>query len=206
MIICPWCGTNYLTFQSNCRNCGGSLQAVEERITSSVPTEDLPTPPSAPRPISERYTWRLLSADGWSITALVFGVLGVVFSLLGAGLITGIVTALVGIPFLLLGAAFLGIGGWVFIWRYQEAQQVVNVLREGEAARGRVVEIQEDHSVSVNGRYLWVIRYQFQANGQDHEGKVTTLNQPGEQLQAGKAVCVLYSPTAPKWSSIYPHP
>jgi hypothetical protein len=206
MIICPWCGTNYRTFQSNCKNCGGALQAVEERSTSSAPTEDLPTPPSAPRPISNRYIWRLLSADGWSITALVFGVLGVVFSLLGEGLITGTITAFVGIPFLLLGVAFLGIGGWVFMWRYQEAQQVVNVLREGEATLGRVVEIREAHSVSVNGRYPWVIRYQFQANGQDHEGKVTTLNQPGEKLQGGRAVCVLYSPTAPKWSSIYPHP
>jgi hypothetical protein len=60
--------------------------------------------------------------------------------------------------------------------------------------------------VSVNGQYPWVIRYQFEANGQDHEGKVTTLNLPGQQLQAGRAVCVLYLPTAPKWSSIYPHP
>jgi hypothetical protein len=206
MIICPWCGTNYLTFQSNCKNCGGALQVVEERSTSSAPTDDLPTPPSAPRPISGSYTWRLLAADGWSITALVFGVLGVVFSLLGEGLIIGIITAFVGIPFLLLGVAFLGIGGWVFIWRYQEAQHVVNVLREGEATLGRVVEVQEDRSVSVNGRYPWVIRHQFQANGQDHEGKVTTLNQPGEKLQGGRSVCVLYSPTAPKWSSIYPHP
>jgi Protein of unknown function (DUF3592) len=206
MIICPWCGTNYLTFQSNCKNCGGALQAVEEKITSSIPTEDLPTPPSAPRPISERYVWRLLSTDGLWITAFVLGLLGVVFSLVGAGLTIGIITAFIGIPFLSLGVAFLGIGGWVFIWRYQEAQKVVDVLRAGEATSGRIVDIQEDYSVSVDGRYPWVIRYQFQANGQDHEGKVTTLNQPGQQLQAGKAVCVLYLPTAPKWSSIYPHP
>jgi hypothetical protein len=206
VIICPWCGTNYLTFQSNCKNCGGALQAVEESITSSVPTENLPTPPSAPRPISERYIWRLLSADGLWITALVLGLLGVVFSQLGAGLTIGIITGFVGIPFLLLGVALLGAGGGVFIWRYQEAQKVVDVLREGEATRGQIVEIQEDYSVSINGRNPWVIRYQFQANGQDHEGKVTTLNQPGQQLQAGKAVCVLYLPTAPKWSSIYPHP
>jgi hypothetical protein len=206
MIICPWCGTNYLTFQSNCKNCGGALQAVEENITSSVPTENLPTPPSAPRSISERYVWRLLSADGLWITALVLGLLGVVFSQLGAGLVIGIITGFVGIPILLLGVALLGMGGWVFIWRYQESQKVVDVLREGEATRGQIVEIQQDHSVSVNGQYPWVIRYQFEANGQDHEGKVTTLNQPGQRLQAGRAVCVLYLPTAPKWSSIYPHP
>ncbi len=205
-IICPWCGTNYLAFQSNCENCGGPLQAVEETITSTIPTENLSTPPSAPRAISERYVWRLLSTDGGSIAAFVFGLLGVIFSMVGAGLTLAIITAFVGIPFLLLGVAFLGIGGWVLIGRYQEAQNVVKVLREGEAARGQIVEIQENYSVRINGRHPWVIRYQFQANGQSHEGKVTTLNQPGQQLQAGKAVCILYLPTAPKWNSIYPHP
>jgi hypothetical protein len=206
MIICPWCGTEYLTFQSNCKNCGGLLQAVEGTIGLSDPTENIPTPPSAPRPISERYVWRLLSTDGWSIAAFVFGLLGVVFSLVGAGLTSGIITAFVGKPFLLLGVAFLGISGWVFIWRYQEAQKVVNVLREGEATRGKIVEVQENYYTRINGRYPWVIRYQFQANGQSYEGKVTTLNQPGQQLQTGKAVYVLYLPTAPKWNSIYPHP
>ena len=206
MITCPWCGTNYLTFQPNCKNCGGTLQVVDEKIITSVPTENLTTPPSAPRPISKRYVWRLLSTDGWSIGAFVFGLLGVIFSLVGAGLTIGIITAFVGLPFLLVGVTFIGIGGWVFIWRYQETQNVVNVLRDGEATRGQIVEIRENYSVSINGRHPWIIRYQFQANGQSQEGRVTTLNQPGQQLQAGKAVYVLYLPMAPKWSSIYPHP
>ena len=152
MTICPWCGTNYLVFQSNCRICGGPLQAAEETSGLSVSTENLPTPPSAPRPISKRYVWRLLSTDGWSIAAFVFGLLGVVFSLVGTGLTLGIITAFVGIPFLLLGLAFLGIGGGVLNWRYKETQKVVNVLRVGEATRGQIIEIQENYSVRINGR------------------------------------------------------
>ena len=206
MIICPWCGTNYPTFQPNCKNCGGPLQMVDEKIISSVPTENLPAPPSAPRPISERYVWRLLSTDGWWIAALIFGILGVVFSLVGLGLTIGRIAAFVGIPFLVVGVTLLGTGGLVFERRYQEARKVVNVLREGEATHGQIVEVQENYSSSVNGQHPWVIRYQFQANGQDYKGAVTTLNQPGQQLQAGKAVYVLYLPMAPKWSSIYPHP
>ncbi len=206
MFICPWCGTNYLTFQSNCKNCGGLLQAVEETIGLSDSAENLPIPPSAPRPISTRYVWRVLSSDGWSIAALVFGLLGMIFSLVGAALTIGVITAFVGIPFLLVGIVFLGSSGWVFIWRYQEAQKVVNVLREGEATHGQIVEIQENYSIRINGRYPWVIRYEFLANGQKYEGKVTTLNQLGPQLQTGKAVCVLYLPTSPEWNSIYPHP
>ena len=206
MIICPWCGTNYLVFQPNCTNCGGPLQAVEGNGTSVPSTEDLSTPPPAPRPISKRYGWRLLSADGWSIAAFVFGLLGIIFSLVGSGLIIGIITAFVGLPFLLLGIIFLGTGGGVFLWRYQEMQKVVDVLREGEATRGHIAEVTENYSVTINGRHPWIIRYQFQVNGQSLDGNVTTLNQPGQQLQEGKAVCVLYLPSAPKWNSIYPHP
>ena len=201
MIICPWCGTNYLVFQPNCQNCGGPLPATDGTLH-----EDLLTPPMAPRPISERYVWRLLSSDGWWIAALVFCLLGGIFSLVGAGLTIAILTAFVGIPFLFLGLGFLAAGAWIFLMRYQDAQQIVRVLREGEAARGRIVEIHEDLSVRVNGRNPWKIQYQFQAGGQSFDGSVSTLNQPGEQLQAGREINVLYFPAAPKWNSIYPHP
>src|SRR5947209_5323450 len=152
MIICPWCGTNYLTFQSNCGNCGGPLRAVDGKITPSMASEDIPTPPLAPRPISSKYAWRLLLTDGWSIVALVFGLLGFIFSLVGAGLTLGVVTALVGIPFLLLGLAFLGTGGGMLVWRYQAAQKIVSVLREGAATRGQIVDVQENYHTRINGR------------------------------------------------------
>ena len=50
MIICPWCGTAHLVFQSNCKNCGGPLQASEQERASSDAGEVLPTPALAPRP------------------------------------------------------------------------------------------------------------------------------------------------------------
>jgi len=206
MVICPWCGTNYLTFQSNCKNCGGPLQAIDEISGMADATQNLPIPPDAPRMISERYVWRLLSSDDWSIAALIFSFMGLIFSLLGVVLTLGLVTAFVGIPFLMIGIVFLGASVGLFIWRYQEMQKVVRVLREGEATYGQIVDVNENTSVSINGRYPWVIRYQFQVNGRDYEGKITTMNQPGGQLQAGKAVCVLCLPTAPEWNSIYPHP
>jgi hypothetical protein len=160
----------------------------------------------APRPISGRYVWRLLYADGWWIVGMVLGILGLVFGLVGAGLSTAVITSFVGIPFLIVGLPLFVIGGAAFVWRYQRASQVVNVLRQGDAARGQVVDIQQKYNVRVNGRHPWVIQYQFHANGQQYNGSVTTLNQPGQQLQAGKPISVLYLPSAPHWSSIYPHP
>jgi hypothetical protein len=206
MITCPWCGTHYQTFQPNCQNCGGPLSLVEEESTSSLPQDAIPTPPPAPRPVPKSYVWRLLFTEGWSIAAFILGLVGFIFSLVGAGLTIGILTAFVGITFLLLGLALLGAGIWVFVWRYQNALKIVNVLREGEATRGQITELQENYSVTINGRHPWVIHYKFQANGQDQDGKVTVLSQPGEQFQAGRTVCILYLPNAPKWSSVYPHP
>ena len=206
MIACPWCGTNYMQFQSNCTNCGGPLRAADQVNTVSTPSAEPPLPPPAPRPISGKYAWRLLSSDGWAIAGSVVGLLGVIFGAVGTGLTLGIVTAFVGIPFVLLGVGLLGAGGAALIWRYQGAQKVVSVLRDGEAARGEIVEVRENYSVSVNGRHPWVIRYQFQANGAREEGAVTTLNAPAQQIQPGNAVSVLFLPSAPKWNSIYPHP
>ena len=206
MTICPWCGTNYLTFQSNCDKCGGPLRLADERINSSDSEEILQIPPLPPRPISDRYVWRLFFNDGWWITILVFAILGAVFFPLGAGLTLAVVTAFVGIPFLFLGMGFLIAGGWMAIWRYQSVQKVVNVLRIGEAALGQITEVQQDYSVMVNGRNPWEICYQFQANGQNVDGKVTTFNPLAQRFQVGKAVYILYLPTDPKWSSIYPHP
>jgi len=162
------------------------LQAPDEQRVSSDPGEDLLTPPLAPRPIPNRYVWRLVARDGGAIAAFVFGILGVVFSTVGAELTLGVITAFLGIPFLIVGVAFLIAAGWVFLWRYQKAQKVVNVLRVGQARRGQIIRVEQNYHVRIKGRFPWVIRYQFQVDGQDHEGKVSVLNQPGESTRSGK--------------------
>ncbi len=206
MIICPWCGTNYLVFQSNCTNCGGILQAPSVTANLPVSNDEIPMPPPAPRIISKNYVWRLLSTDGWSIAAFVFVLLGGIFSLVGAGLTIGVITAFVGLPFLFFGLVMLGSGGWVLSWRVKETQEIVNVLRVGEAARGKILEVQKNFSVQINGQNPWVIHYQYQVNGENFQGKVSTLNPLGDAYQAGKSVWVLYLQTAPQRNSIYPHP
>jgi hypothetical protein len=206
MNACPWCGSNYQTLQSNCKNCGGPLQLTEENAASPTSIEGVTAPPAAPRPISDRYAWRLLLTDGWGIAALVLGVLGVVFGIVGAGLTPFSATALVGIPFLLIGLPFLVVALGVGVWRYHHASQVVNVLRVGESTQGQVVDVRQDYSVRVNRQHPWVIRYRFQVNGQDYEGKVRTLNPAGGRFQTGEMAWILYLPEAPQWNSIYPHP
>lgn len=206
MITCPYCGTGYLSFQPNCSNCGGPLSVQTIEQTPGADAVEPPWAPPAPRPISDRYIWRLLMTDGWMIAAFVFGLLGIIFSLIGGVLIIAIITAIIGIIFLPLGLGFLAAGGGLFAWRYQIANKVVRVLRDGEQTEGRITSVQENLSVNINGRHPWIIRYKYQLREQTYGGDVQTLNPPGQQLQAGKLARILYLPANPEASSIYPHP
>lgn len=210
MITCPWCGTHYAAFQSNCKNCGGPLpppaQAAAPAPEREAPAARSVPPPPPPRPISDSYAWRLLAADGGAIAGGVFALLGAIFLFVGVPLTIGIITAFVGLPFAGLGAVFLGVGGWLLVRRYESAQKTVSVLRQGEAVSGRILEVRENYNVTVNNRHPWTITYQFQMNGRDYEGKVSTLNRPDLQLQPQKAAYVLYLPEAPEVNTLYPHP
>lgn len=201
MITCPWCGTAYEAFISNCKNCGGPMLPPREE---AAPGPLIPPPP--PRTIAGSYVGRLMTADGASIAGFVLALLGGIFTALGFGLTLGVVTAFVGIPFFILGMVLLAGGAAVLLWRYQEKRKVVEVLRSGEAILGEVADLQENVSVQVNGQHLWTVEYRFRAQGQTYTGKVTTLREPGEELRRGKPVYVLYTLEDPRVNSIYPHP
>lgn len=138
--------------------------------------------------------------------ALVLGLLGIIFGFVGGVLTLFVITAFVGIPFLLIGLIFLTVALVLGTRAYEQARQIVNVLRIGEVTQGQILDAQRNYSVAINGRNPWDIRYEFQAAGQNYDGKVSTLNEIGPTLQAGSRVYILYLPNEPQWNSIYPHP
>jgi hypothetical protein len=204
MITCPWCGTNYPVYQSNCKNCGGALPTGE--MPPSAYGDEPPEPPPAPRTISNGYLWRLLFADGWWVAAVILSFIGAVFTLIGGILALDAVTAFVGVPFFLLGLALLGGGGGILYWRYRYAQQVVLILRDGDSTRGQITEVRQNYAVSINGQSPWIIRYSYEVYGKPFEGKLSTMKYPDDQLQVGRAARILYLADDPARSSIYPHP
>ena len=163
-------------------------------------------PPPPPRSISNGYIWRLLLSDGAAIASGIIAFIGSIFTVLGGALTIAIITAFVGIPFLLLGLAFLIGGGVIFYKRYQAFEKIMLVLREGVAAVGEIVSVEENYNVEVNHRNPWNIAYRFQVNGQEYTDKVSTLNRPGAALQPEKPVSVLYLANEPEINSLYPHP
>ena len=213
-VTCPWCGTNYAAFQPNCKNCGGPLPlppkqpaptAAPDAAYDALPYH-LEEPPPAPRPISDSYIFKLMFSDGWAVGFMVVALVGGIFACTGVPLVIGVVTAFVGLPFALLGGAmFLG-GAAVIYWRYDVQRQIVEVLRNGQPTQGRIAATEVNAAVQVNGRNPWNITYAFNVGGQDYQGRVTTLNYPGPQLQPGQPAIVLYMPNAPEHNALYPHP
>lgn len=212
--ICPWCGTNYITFQSNCSNCGGTIPAPRKATAS--PEVNWPPPPeirqrklswpaSPPRSVAPNYVWKLLGQDGWVITMSIFVLIGFIFTTVGGGLTLGIVTAFVGLPFLGIGLLFLGGGVAVLYWRYQFAVQTAEVLKSGVAKEGEITSLEPNYSVRINGRMPWNVRYQFTVDGKQYTGSSSTLNNPELSHPVGPAV-ILYLPENPEHNQIYPHP
>lgn len=209
MITCPWCGTNYAAFQSNCKNCGGLMPFSEKTpamASPNLPEESLPMPPPPPRTISNSYFWRLLMVDAWGIVGFVFALLGSIFTFLGIILTVAVVTAFAGIPFALLGILFLAGGSAALYHSYQKAQKTILVLREGEAVEAQIVNLEQNFNVRINRQHPWVISYKFGVNGREYQGHVTTLNPPKAGLQPGRTARALYLQNAPEHNALYPHP
>lgn len=207
-IVCPWCGTNYVAFQSNCRNCGGTIPAPRKAASAGderPARRQLEFPPSPPRQVAPNYAWKLMMQDGWVVSGGIFALLGGIFAATGAGLTLGIVTAFVGIPFLGMGLLFLGGGVAVCYWRYQIAYQSVEVLKSGLAKEGEVLSLEPNYNVRINGRTPWTIRYAFSLDGKQYNGTASTLNNPQWMYAPGPAV-VLYLPEKPEINQLYPHP
>ena len=209
MITCPWCGTNYLEFQSNCDNCGGSLPLPVDSMPEPEPAairEQLPAPPLPPRQIPDKVTRRILLTDAGAIVGFVFSLLGTIFFVVGLLLTIALVTAPVGIPFAGLGLLFFAVGAGLLIWRYQHTRQIVGILRNGQAALGDITGVTQNIMVSVNNRHPWVIQYRFKVHGKSHYGKVSTLSQPDLSQRPGKPVYVLYLHDQPDQNTLYPSP
>lgn len=204
MIICPRCGTSYVAFQPNCQKCGGPLQA--EALVPPAPEAEVPMPPPAPRSIASSYILRLLFTDAGWISGCILIFIALIFSVIGAALMLDNTAALFGIPFLLIGLVMLGIGG-MMLWKcFRHAHKVIGVLRNGEPTSGHITELRLNYSVSVNGLHPWIIGYAYSVSGQNYTGKVSTIIPPGQRLQQGRAVSILYQADDPQVSTLYPHP
>lgn len=203
MITCPWCGTNYLEFQSNCSNCGGILPVPEKRTTKTGIEIQIPSPPLAPREVPKGYLWQVMKSEVTPLIGGIFAPLGMVFGVIGCVLL--FVFLPVGLPFTLIGVVFTSIGIPLFIVGYNKAQQTVQVLQNGETAEGEIIDVYQDQTLSVNGRHPWVVEYEFTIQDEVYVSKMRSLERRlPDHLQVDAPAYVLFSPDDPKVNTLFP--
>ena len=208
MITCPKCGTQYQEFQFECDRCGAPLPlppadgSGSEEIT---PVSDEPIAPSMPpRQVPTMALWRLLRRQPSAIVGGIF----LLIELLIFGVVTIAISSFVSLSdslfFLLFNLGFIMIGAVLFFIGFQKAQQTVRIMRDGQAALGEITEVSLNYSVRINNRHPWIIQYSFKVFGSDYQGKMSTLSQPDEDYQPGKAVYVLYQQDNIQKNTLYP--
>lgn len=202
MVICPWCGTGYLEFQSNCTNCGGPIPLPPQFVPEAEAGPR--TPPLPPRQVPSGYLSRRFWSNGSAITGFIFGTLGLVFGMVGGILTLTLVAAPVGLPFVFMGILFLAGGGGMIAWYTSEAQRTLQVLREGQAVLGRIQAVEENYLMRINGRHPWTVSYQFDYLGRSYQGKVSSLRPPAPTTRPGGPVFVLVDPARPERHTLYP--
>ena len=206
MITCPYCGTSYQSFQSNCANCGGALPIPADFAADDlpvIPEQSLAVPPPTPREVPPDFIRQRILVSAWGIVGLVFTIIGTVFAVLGIIFTITLIGIFIGLPFLGLGLLMLSVGAAMLYIRYRDAQAQAELFRVGEAVQGELTRVRQNYAVQINQRHPWIISYSFQTGGSEYSAEFTTLNQAVGRLRVNKPVYVIYWPADPQRSTLY---
>ena len=197
-INCPWCTQRNNQADLECRKCGGPLPTM----SGSDPG---PNPPLPPRTLPQGYKQKMMFRNSpLTLIGIIFFFvgfpLGIIFTIVG--LIPGmwlmiVIGGGIGGLFTLLG---IGMG----YFGIQQGLKKIRPFEHGHATIGEIVEIYQDTSISVNGRFPWAVIYTFRFQGIEFEGKAISWNRAVQNHAVKDRVHVLYLMNDPEQSVIYP--
>lgn len=102
-----------------------------------------------------------------------------------------------GVPFAILG--FL-------LWRTgrKAAAEQIAVLEAGVPVEATLLSVSIDSSESINGEHPFRLHYAFEIQGQRQVGSSRSWDLSNELRQPGEPLWVVYDPSDPKRSSLWP--
>jgi hypothetical protein len=158
-----------------------------------------------PRALPKGYKQRMLFRNA------PLTLIGIIFFFVGFPL--GIIFTIVGlIPGMWLmivigggiGGIFTILGIGMAYFGIQQGLSKIRPFEHGHATIGEIVDVYQDSSVSVNGRYPWAVVYTYRVHGLEYEGKALSWNRATRNRAVNDRVHVLYLMDDPEQSVIYP--
>ncbi len=132
-------------------------------------------------------------STGLGVVALVFSILGTVITTTGVVLATFLWPQTIGMIFLYAGGGILVVGVGLASRRLSAMRRRASLLEYGLESQGTIVELAPNPLVRVNGRRPWVVRYRYEIQGLEYQGRESMLDLPEGYVQGGSVV-VIYDP------------
>lgn len=138
-------------------------------------------------------TMREYLTSGLGIVSLVFTILGTAFTSMGLALIAFPALQTNGFTFLCAGGGFLVVGLGLAAMRLRTIRRRAWLRESGMESRGTIIDVVQNPLVRLNGRRPWIVRYRYEAQGSEYQGRDTMMDLPAEYEQ-GAGVAVKFNP------------
>jgi hypothetical protein len=135
------------------------------------------------------------------IVGLILSILGTVFLTVGAAMTAALWPFPIGIVFLAVGSVIATPGLVLVSLRLAAMRRRERLLRNGRELRGVIIGLTQNMGVRVNGQSPWGMRYRYEADGQEHEGRESMMDLP-DGYHKGATVTVVYDPDRSELSAL----
>jgi len=132
---------------------------------------------------------------------LILSIVGGVFTATGAALTAALWPHPIGVIFLAVGGVLTTAGVVLVSLCLAAMRRRERLLREGLESRGTIIALAQNRCRRVNSRHPWVVRYRYEVEGRQHEGRESMLDLPGG-YHVGAAVAVMYDPVRTELSAL----
>jgi len=92
----------------------------------------------------------------------------------------------------------------IFFYGWNRAMATLRAFRHGTPVLGEAFSVTVDTYTTVEGRHPWRFVYRFTAEGEQHEGVITTLDAAVASHCRGQPLWVLFVPGDPEQNTLYP--
>lgn len=135
------------------------------------------------------------------VITLVLWILGIVFSITGAILVTVVYPPQTGLIFLRVGLVITTISLILAVTRLASIRKKKKLLAMGNTLTANITKIIQDKSFRVNRKHPWLVSYKYTINNTNYQATETVLDL-AETYKEGAEIEIVYNPKNASESTI----